>query len=91
MQPGGAVVEDQFVDGLGVLLEPLDAVGDDFAARGGRLVELQAGDGQEVPAVLVAARPVQQEVFDGENLQPGQLRGAFRADARQGGHWPGEG
>ena len=81
MQPRGAVVEDQLEDGLGVLLEPLHAEGDDCAARRGRLAELQLGNGAELAAVLVAPRPVQQQVFDGADLQPGELRGAFRADA----------
>ena len=55
MQPRRAVVEDKLEDGFGVVIEPLDAEGDDVAARGGRLIELQFGDGPEVAAVFVAA------------------------------------
>ena len=91
MQPRGAVVENQLKDGLGVLLEPLDAEGDDRAPRRRRLAELQFGNGPELAAVLVAPRPMQQQVFDGANLQPRQLRRAFRADAGQRGHRSGEG
>jgi hypothetical protein len=91
MQAGRAVIEDEFVDGPGMLLIPFYAVGHDFAPGRRRLVKLQAGDGQECAAILVAARPMQQEIFDGENLEPGQLRGALWADARQSGHTSGEG
>jgi hypothetical protein len=66
-------------------------VGNDFAARGGGLIELQAGNRDEVPAIFMTAGPVQQEIFNGDNPQPAQLRGAFRPNARQGRDWPGEG
>ena len=72
-------------------LIPLDAEGDDLAPRRRRLAELQLGNGPELAAVLVAAGPMQQQVFDGADLQPGQLRRAFRADAVQGCHRPGQG
>ena len=73
------------------LLEPLHAEGDDGAPRGRRLAELQLGNGPELPAVLVAPGPMQQQVFDGADLQPRQLRRAFRADAGQHRHWSGQG
>ena len=91
MEPRGPVVEDQLKDGLGVLLEPLHAEGDDRAPRRRRLAELQLGNRQELAAVLVAPWPMQQQVFDGADLQPGQLRRAFRADAVQGRHRSGQG
>ena len=90
MQPRCPVIENQFKDGLRVLLKPLHAEGDDGAPRGGRLAELQLGNGPEMPAVLVAPWPMQEQVFDGANLQPCQLRRAFRADAGQRGHRSGK-
>jgi hypothetical protein len=45
------------------------------------LVEGQTGDRLEVAAILVAPGPVEQKVFDGENVQPSQLGGALRPDA----------
>jgi len=83
MQPRGAVIEDQLEDGAGVVLIPLDSVGDHPAPRGGRHAQLQPGDGGKVAAVFVPGRPMPQQVLEGANLQPGQLRGAFRADAGQ--------
>ncbi len=86
MQPRGAVVENQLEDGLGAVLVPLDALGNNPAPRRGRLAELQSGYGVEMAAVFVAGRPMQQQVPDRANLQPGELRGAFRADAEQSRH-----
>src|ERR1017187_4182177 len=91
MEPRGPIVEDQLEDGLRVLLEPLHAQGDDRAPRGRRLAELQLGNWQELAAILVAPWPVQQQVLYGADVQPGQLRRAFRADAAQGCHRSGEG
>ena len=81
MQPRGAVIEDKLKDGLGVLLVPFDAEGDDGAPRGHGLAELQLGNWQQMAAVLVAPRPMQHQVFDRANLQTGQLRRPFRPDA----------
>ena len=91
MQPRGPVIENQLEDGLGVLLVPFDAEGDDGAPRGHGLAELQLGNRQQMAAVLVAPWPMQQQVLDGANLQPGQLRRPFRADAVQGRHRSGQG
>ena len=80
MQPRGPVIENQLEDGLGVLLEPLDAEGDDLASRCDWVAELQAGDRQQLAPVLVAPRTMQQQVLYGANLDAGQLRRPFRAD-----------
>ena len=41
----------------------------------------QFGDVAEMPAILVTPRRVQEQIFDRENAEPGQLRRAFSADA----------
>ena len=38
----------------------------------------QFGDGAEMAAVFVTPRPVQQQILDGVNVEPRQLRRAFR-------------
>ena len=91
MQPRRAVIEDELEDGLGVLLVPLNAERDDRAPGGNRLLKRQVGDSPQLPAVLVTPWPMQEQVFDSADLQPSQLRRAFRADAGQGGYGSGKG
>jgi len=91
VQPGRPVIENQLKDRLGVLREPLHPQGNDGASRRRRLVELQLGNWPELAAILVAVRPMQEQVFDGANLQPCQLHRAFRADTGQRGHGSGKG
>ena len=86
MQPRRAVVENELEDGLGALGKIIHALRDDLAARGRGHAELQILDREKMAAVLVAARTVEEEIVDGENFQPRQLRRAFGADAGQSGH-----
>ena len=81
MQPRRAVVENDFKNGFAAAAKTFEAERDDRAARRGRFVLRQFGDFAEMPAVFVTPRPVQQQILDGENVQPRQLRRAFRADA----------
>ena len=44
--------------------------------------QLQCGNALEMPAILVAPRPVQQQVAHAAQFQPFQLRRALRAQRR---------
>ena len=83
MQAARAVFEHEFKDRLGALGESLHPLRDDATARSAGSTELQLADGEQVTPILVTIRPVQQQVANGEELQAGKLRGAFRADAIQ--------
>ena len=83
MQAARAVFEHKFKDGLGALGEGLDPLRDDATARGAGSSELQLADGEQMTPIFVAVGPVQQQIANGEELQAGKLRGAFRTDAVQ--------
>ena len=86
VEPGGAVIENDFEDGFLAAPEFFEAQGDDFTASGAGFIEGEFGNGAEMAAVLVAAGRVQEEVTDGKELEPGELLGAFAADAPEGIH-----
>ena len=81
MQARRAVVEDKFKNGLCPTAKTFESLGDNGAARGGRLVPGQFGNGAEMPAVLIPPRAVQQQILDRVNIEPRELRCALRADA----------
>ena len=85
VQPRRAVVENEFEHRFAAAAPAFDAARDDFAARGGCLVQGQPGNGADMPAVFIAPRPVKQQIEDGMESEPGELRGALRADAAQRG------
>src|SRR5260221_4255026 len=64
MQPGGAIVQDEFENGFCVLLEPFDPKRDYSAMRDRRLVQLQLRNRPEVAAILIKPRPGQQQSFN---------------------------
>ena len=90
MQPRGAILQDDLENGFRMVVKPLDPERNDGAAGRRPLVQLQFANRSQVAAVFVAVRPVQQQIFYGENLQPGQLGCPLRAHAIQRGHWPGK-
>ena len=61
-----------------------------IAPADGWFAELQIGNGVELAPVLIALWSVEQQIFDGANFQPFQLRCAFWPDTPQGGHWLGK-
>ena len=65
VQPRRAVVEDEFEHRFAAAAPAFDAARDDFAARGGCLVQSQPGNGADMPAVFIAPRPVKQQIEDG--------------------------
>ena len=83
MQPASAVFEDKLKNRFGALPVGLEALSDDASASRGRSPHFELADAQEMPAVFVAPRPMQQQLLDGEQSEPGQLRGSFRPDAGQ--------
>jgi hypothetical protein len=83
VQPRRAVVEYEFENRLLSAAEMFCSEGDNSAARGGWLGQLQPGDGPEFPAILVAPRPVEQQILDRENSQSGKLRRALGPDSPQ--------
>src|SRR5262245_34349084 len=80
MQPRGAVVEDHFENGFRSLAIAFEAGGHDLAARSGRLIQLQPGDGEEAAAILMTARPMKQQIFNGPDAEPLELHRALTAD-----------
>jgi hypothetical protein len=46
-----------------------------------RCVQGQIGNRTKLPAILVASRPVEQQVANGEQIQSRQLCGTLRANA----------
>ena len=77
-----AVVEHEFKNGLRAALRKRLTPAATILPRAVRgFLELQFADGREMPAVLVTARLVQQQIFDGENVQPRELPRAFLAHA----------
>src|SRR2546430_2366115 len=81
VEPRRAVVENELEECFSATAPALYAERDNFAARGGRFVQLQVSDGTEAAAVFITSWTMQQQIADGVNSQPRQLRGAFGADA----------
>lgn len=86
-----AVIQDALEHTAGTPTEGLAPGGDDFAAHGRGFTKLQFTDGEKFSAIFVAARFVEQQIFDRENLQSGEEAGAFFADTPDFGHGRGEG
>src|SRR5882724_12535625 len=83
MQPARAILENDFKHGFLAVAVSLQAQRDDFAARGTRLIDLHLRDGAEMSPVFIAARAVEQQVFNRVESQPRQLRRALGTDAAQ--------
>ena len=80
MEPRGAVLENELEDRPRLFAKGLQPLGDDPTASGGSLPESQIPDGQEMAAVFVAARAMQQQVANGVQAKAGQLRAPLGAD-----------
>ena len=65
------------------MLKILQPLRDDLSAHCCRFLRLEFGNGDEMAPVLVTVRAVQQQIFDGNDLQPFKLRGALRTNARK--------
>ena len=85
-----AVVEHELEHRTRAFAETLHAGRDDGAAHRGGLLEFQIADGEKFPAILVAARFVQQQVLDGKNLQPREQARTLLAHAPDRSHGRGE-
>jgi len=86
-----AVVEDELEDGLGALGELVHALRYDFAEHSGRFVQLELRNGAaRRPPVLVAARLVEQQVFNRRDAKLGEELDVPRPHAAQGGDRTGE-
>src|SRR6185436_12848227 len=90
MQPPGAILQHELEDGLRSLRVGFETLGDDAPARGRCFARLQFANGLEMPPILVAAGPMEQQIFNAEQAQPRQLRDPFRPDARQLLKWSGK-
>ena len=86
MEAAGSIVEDKLEHALLTLPPVFNALNDDGAADGGGDTGLQFGHASHVPTIIVTARPVQEEVFDGLDPQARKLSGAFGAHTAQGRH-----
>src|SRR5258705_1481618 len=83
MQPRGAVFEDYFEHGLGLLTVEVRSERDDVPASGCRFVKLKLANRKQAPPVLVPSWRVIQQVGDGEEAEPGELCRPVRHDAGQ--------
>src|SRR5436190_10322953 len=81
MKSACSIIQDDLENRFGVLLEPFDTQGKDFALRDGRFVQLQFGYRTEMPAIFIATRPVQKQFFHCANVQLGQKHCPFRANS----------
>jgi hypothetical protein len=81
VQAGTIIVENYFEDGLCVLPEPLRAEGDNATVSYGRLAQRQVRNFDEIGPILIAPRPVQQEIANGLDLELAERGRAFGPDA----------
>ena len=61
--------------------------GDNSSAHTGGLVQLQFGDWPQLTAVLIASRPMKQQILDYVDLQPGQEQSPLRPHAPERAYW----
>ena len=83
MQPAGAILQNNFKNRFGVLLEPFGPESHHGAMGAGRFMQLEFGDFEQMLAIFIAARPVQQQVLDGVQAQAAQERRALGTNARE--------
>jgi len=62
---------------------------DPTAGRTG-LAQLEVGDAPDMPAILISFGPIQEEVLDGPEAEPGELDRAFGPNSAQGPDGSGE-
>ena len=80
VKPGCAVIKNQFKDRFGAPLVALQTQGHHVSPDGSPFAQLQIGDTTEMAPVLIAPRPMQQQIMDSRKLQASQLRRALRAN-----------
>ena len=83
MQPARAVLKHKLEHGLRAVPESLEPLGDDAPSSRGRLAGLELPDSPQMPSVFLAPGPMQQQILDADQAQPGQLRRPLDSDARQ--------
>lgn len=83
MEPGGAVINDEFEDGLAAFGKSIQAHGNDLAANCGGSIEREIEDRQEMTAILITTRTMEQQVLNAVNAEPVQLSRALLANPVQ--------
>jgi hypothetical protein len=81
VEPAGAVVDDALEDGASAVAPGFDSGGGDGAADGGGFAGLEGMDRAGVPPVFVSAGAKEEEIAYGVDVEPGEERGFFGADA----------
>ncbi len=85
VQATGAVFEDELVNRARFPLIGFHSGGDDAPAGRGGFAELELANLEEMPAVLVAARRVQQKIIHRAQAEAVELRGALGPHTTHGG------
>jgi hypothetical protein len=81
VQTPGAILQNELINRPDPFAVAIEAGSHNCSAGQRGLFQLQFGNALKMPAILVAPRPVQQEVAHRAQFQPFQLRRAFRPDA----------
>src|SRR6267154_1672656 len=71
MQPSGAVVQHDFKNRFGMLLEPFGAKGNHFSMSAHRLMKCEFGNWAQFMAVFISVRPMKEQVLNRPNAYSG--------------------
>mgnify|MGYP000956919231 CR=1 FL=1 len=83
VQPPGAVVDDALKDRASAVAPGFDSGGGDGATDSDGFAGLEGGDRAGLPPVFVSAGAEEEEIAHGMDLEPGEERGFFGADAME--------